>query len=133
MIVPFDPQVHERFVFSGFCNGAGEPWEWLHRLLRHGAKCAVRVAPAHPDLFYAFAVVSAPQTVAWCYTKSALRGHGFMSALLQHLGVDVGQPMIALLPSPAAEALRRRGWPIDYPAPAPALAEQHEVIAVGRR
>lgn len=132
MIVAFDPDRHQRFVFSAFCAGAGEPFEWLHRLLRHGARCAVRVAPANPDLFYAFAVVSAPQTVAWCYTKERLQGHGCMTALLAHLGVDVRQPMIALLSSPACEALRRKGWPIDYPAPALALDEQ-QVAAVGRR
>ncbi len=131
MIVPFDPQVHERFVFSGFCNGAGEPWEWLHRLLRHGARCAVRVGSTNRNLFYGFAVVTEPQVIAWCYTKKKLQGHGVMTALLGHLGVDIRQPMVALLPSPAAEGLRRHGWPISYPAPA-LPARRLEVRADGR-
>ncbi len=115
MIVPFDPERHERFVFSGFCRGSGETWEWLHWHLRHGAKCAVRVAPGNPELYYAFAVVTGPQIVAWCYSKEKLRNQGFMTELLRHLGVDVQQPTLALLPSPACDELIRKGWPITYP------------------
>jgi hypothetical protein len=114
MIVPFDPAIHERFVFSGFCRGAGEPRDWLHYLLRHGARCAVRVAPGNRDLYYAFAVATGPQTIAWAYTKEKLRNQGFLRELLGYLGVDVERPMVAMLSSPACEALKRKGWPIRY-------------------
>lgn len=123
MIVAFDPELHSRFVFSAWCQGAGEPFERLHRKLREGAQCAVRVGNNNQPvlvngrmriLIYGYAVVTAPQTVAWAYTKPALRGQKILRSLLGHLGVDVRKPMQSLVWSPACDGLIRRGWPIVY-------------------
>ncbi len=115
MIVPYDPDLHRRFVFSAWCGGAGEPFDRLHRLFREGARCAVRVGETNEALFYGYAIVAAaPQTLVWAYTKEKLRGQGIMRALLQHLGVDVKAPMVALFHAPAFDALIAKGWPITY-------------------
>ncbi len=114
MIVPFDPELHRRFVFSAWCGGAGEPFDRLHRLFREGARCAVRIGETNAKLFYAYAIVLGPQQLVWAYTKEALRGQGIMRALLGHLGVDVHAPMTALFRSPSADALIGKGWPITY-------------------
>jgi hypothetical protein len=113
LIVPYDPDLHRRFVFSAWCAGAGEPWEVLHRLLRAGARCAVWVGTTNPALFMAYAVVMPErQTVVWAYTKERLRGQGIMRALLEHLGVRCQWPITVLFWSPVAEALIEGGWQI---------------------
>jgi hypothetical protein len=114
LIVPFDPELHARFVFSAWCNGSGETFERLHRLLRTGARAAVKVGSTNRNVFMGWAVVTDPQTVAWVYTKDRLRGSGIMSRLLEHLGVDLEQPMTALFWSPACDGLIGNGWPIVY-------------------
>jgi hypothetical protein len=122
LIVAYDPALHRRFVFSAWCHGSGETFETLHRLMRGGARCAVRVADRNGRLYYAFAIAAGPQTVAWAYTKEALRGQGMMRSLLEHLGVDVNAPMLALFHAPAADALRDKGWPISYESDAALMA-----------
>jgi len=114
MIVPFDPELHARFVFSAWCAGSGEPFERLHGLLRRGARCAVRVGQLNRDIYMGYAVVDGPQTVIWCYTKEKLRAKGIMRDLLDHLGVDIAKPIRALFWSPVADALVRKGWPLVY-------------------
>ena len=117
MIVPYDPVVHRRFVFSAWCLGAGEPFDRLHRIFRAGARCAVRVGSTNPSVFMGYLVVAPePQTVVWAYTKERLQGQGICKALLEHMGIDRTLPMVVLFPSPAADALMRRGWPIRYGA-----------------
>lgn len=115
MIVPYDPEVHRRFVFSAWCLGAGEPFDRLHRIFRAGARCAVRVGASNPDLFMGYVIAAPePQTIVWAYTKERLQGEGIMTELLEHLGVDRRKPIVALFRSPAADALVRKGWPIRY-------------------
>ena len=123
MIVAYDPGLHRRFVFSAWCHGAGEPFDRLHRLLRAGARCAVRVGNKNRPvlingqmriLIMSYLVLAAPQTVVWAYTKPKLRGQGLMKELLEHMGVDRKQPITVLFRSPVSDALKAGGWPITY-------------------
>jgi len=127
VIVPYDPDVHRRFVFSAWCGGAGEPFERLHRILRDGARCAVRVGNKNQPvliggqnriLIMGCAIIAAPQTVVWAYTKARLVHQGIMKALLEHLGVDRSRPITALFWSPLAQEsvdqMNARGWQITF-------------------
>lgn len=127
LIVPADPAVHGRWIFSTFCSGAGEPRETLHRLLRTGAaRAAVMQTEADASVFASWAaVISNQQTICWTYTKPLVRRRGHMVALLDFLGVDTTQPMYALFPSPALLGLIRKGWPITI-APKERTHEQHD-------
>lgn len=116
-IVPLAPE-HERFVYSSWCAGAGEPRAVLSDLLANGARLVV-LTGRDPDLLIGWAAAFRPprqQLVVWAYTRatagSASRGLGVMRALLAELGVDVKKPMVALFDSPACQGLIRKGWPI---------------------
>jgi hypothetical protein len=117
-IVPLAPE-HERFVYSSWCAGAGEPRIVLEGLLARGARCVVLTGARDPGLLVGWAAaMPAPhqQYVVWAYTRAtaggASRGRGVMRALLGELGVDVTKPMTALFDSPACQGLVRKGWPI---------------------
>jgi hypothetical protein len=113
-IVPFGPE-HERFVYSSWCAGSGEPRYVLADLLERGARLLVATG-RDPDLLVGWACALGDQVVVWAYTRATAgavsRGRGVMRALLAELGVDVKEPMVALFDSPACQGLIRKGWPI---------------------
>ncbi len=114
-IIPYGYQ-HANWVLSNFGAIAGYPTEVLSDILANpDTKACIRVGREDPSRFLAYAVLSAPQTVAFAYTKPMARGRGYMTSLLKHLGVDLDQPLVALFRTPATDGMIRRGWRVSYP------------------
>jgi hypothetical protein len=115
--VAADPERHRNFIFAAWCQGAGEPREVLHRLLRtQEAKAFVwEIEGEREPLFAGFVVVDArdPQRIVWAYTKQVARKQGVMTALLDAAGTNTAHPLVAP-ENIVSRAIQRRGWPITF-------------------
>lgn len=124
-VSPYAQARHQGFLQTSWCWGAKQPWASLStRLAQPEVACVVASVASDPDSLLGWACVDRSQgAVVWVYVRELygrLRRRGLGTSLLMHLGVDVSKPTPLLFWSPAAEAIKERGYPIHH-QPEPVL------------